>query len=522
MAAIHRHFVTLVVTLVVAVAFDACVLAQDRSSAGQVVVDMAVANPQMLADEKQTTFVKVELQGLEPREKDDRPPVNVALVIDRSGSMQGNKMEQAKLAAIAAVDRLRADDILSVVAYHDGVQTVLPAMKLSEKDTARTSIRTMQASGSTALFAGVSKGAAEVRKFRGENRISRVILLSDGRANIGPDSASELGELGASLLKENIAVTTLGLGLDYNEDLMMNLAMRSNGIHLFIEDAEDLVTTFHHELDNVLSVVAQEISIQVQVHEGIRPVRVLGREADIHGQQISMRLNQLYASQERFVLIELEVPPTASGTKREIAEGTIRYVNMLTGSVDTLSGSVSVTFTNDTARLKESKNREVEEKATLLVANERNRRATFLRDQGKIDEARQLLESNYVFLRQRAQQLNSPLLRQQTILNQQQAENLDGANWQKTRKLMLRDNAAVELQSPGFGGYEDGAGVRRDEDFRGYGGGYGDRSFGSGEHVDENKRIHLDVDAYGTSDTQIIKTPHETKSKVGTAAPAKK
>ena len=178
----------------------------------------------MLADKKQAAFVKIGLTGFKLDSKDKRAPVNVAIVLDKSGSMEGDKIAKAKDAAIAAIGRLGSDDIVSVVAYDSTVQVIVPATKLSDKESVIEQIRRIEAGGSTALFAGVSKGADELRKFLDKNRVNRVILLSDGLANVGPQSPSELGALGASLMKEGISVSTMGLGLDYNEDLMTKLA----------------------------------------------------------------------------------------------------------------------------------------------------------------------------------------------------------------------------------------------------------------------------------------------------------
>ena len=114
---------------------------------------------------------------------------------------------------------------------------------------------------------------------------------SDGHANVGPSSPGELGDLGASMKKENISVSTLGLGLGYNEDLMVQLAGKSGGNHQFIENASELADIFRREFDDVLSVVAQTIDVTVEIPEGIRPVRVLGNSADINGQSVVTRLS---------------------------------------------------------------------------------------------------------------------------------------------------------------------------------------------------------------------------------------
>src|SRR4029450_1790476 len=101
-------------------------------------------------------------------------------------------------------------------------------------------------------------GAAAVRKFLDRQRVNRIILLSDGQANVGPSSPGDLGNLGASLIKEGISVTTLGLGLDYNEDLMTQLARRSDGNHYFIENSSDLARRFGYEVDYDIFVCALE------------------------------------------------------------------------------------------------------------------------------------------------------------------------------------------------------------------------------------------------------------------------
>lgn len=446
----------------------------DQPSPRKVALDVAISDPVMLSEKKQTTHVKVGLQGFPLPSQDDRPAVNIALVIDRSGSMRGDKIEKAKQAAMAAIDRLRASDIVSVIAYDQGVQVILPATKLTDKEFAKSMIRNISAGGSTALFAGVCKGAAEVRKFLDKDRVNRVILLSDGQANVGPALPSELGDLGESLLKERIAVTTLGLGLDYNEDLMTQLAVKSNGNHLFIEQANEMLAVFDHEFNDVLSVVAQEITINIAVREGVRPVRVLGQDADIHGQNVMVQLNQIYANQERFILMEVEVPATAADATRKIADVSVSYANMLSKSTDTLKASTSVKFDANPKRCADAKNKDVLEKWVLLEANEKSLMATKLRDMGKVEEARQLLMANDDFLRFNARQLDSDILRFQEVTNRAQVSNLEN-DWKKTRKLMRRDQQALQSQAPGYGysggGYGGGYGSSTSDGASGYGGG---------------------------------------------------
>ncbi|MHC5083932.1 MAG: vWA domain-containing protein, partial [Planctomycetota bacterium] len=182
--------------------------------------------------------------------------------------MSGEKIQKAKEAAILAVHRLKSTDIVSVVLYDSDVQVLVPATKLTKKEQIIRQIRTVNAGGSTALYAGVQNGADEVRKFIAANKVNRIVLLSDGLANVGPQSPNELGRLGANLVEEGISVTTIGLGLGYNEDLMSQLAYKSDGGHYFAEHADELAGVFDDEFGRATSVVAQDVTIEIICGEG--------------------------------------------------------------------------------------------------------------------------------------------------------------------------------------------------------------------------------------------------------------
>ena len=161
------------------------------------------------AGEDQTAVIKVSLETTAPK-AGERAPVNLAVVLDRSGSMRGDKLEKAKEAAITALRRLRSGDLFSLVTYDHRVKTIVPAQDAGNSASIERQIRKIRAGETTALFGGVSQGAAEIRKnLHDERYVHRVILLSDGLANVGPDSPEDLGRLGAALIKESISVTTV-------------------------------------------------------------------------------------------------------------------------------------------------------------------------------------------------------------------------------------------------------------------------------------------------------------------------
>jgi Ca-activated chloride channel family protein len=348
-----------------------------------------------------------------------------------------------------AVRRLSSADIVSVILYDSTVKVLVPATKVSDKEAICEQIDGIGAGGSTALFAGVTKGAAEVRKFIDKDRVNRVLLLSDGQANVGPSSPGALGELGKSLIKEGISVSTIGLGSGYNEDLMFKLADRSDGSHAFAENGTDLVRIFDAEFGEILSVVAQEVLVKIDCSEGIRPVRVLGREAEISGRTATVLLNQLYSKQEKYIILEVEVPASRADTSREIAKVELSYANMETNTTDKLASTVAVRFTASEKVVLENTDKQVMAHCVLQVATLTNSRAVKLRDEGKIKEAALVLTANGTWLKGQAALWGSKELSDYGRFNDIDATQLDDKDWGRNRKQM-RDNQYKNMKQRGY------------------------------------------------------------------------
>ncbi|MBN1516870.1 VWA domain-containing protein [Candidatus Sumerlaeota bacterium] len=395
----------------------------------------------------QSLYLKVSLTGFKQEAETHRTPVNVALVLDKSGSMTGEKLAKAKEAAIQALSRLRADDIVSVIAYDTTVSVVVPATKMSNRDRIIDQINSIEAEGNTALFAGVSKGAAEVRKFFDNSRYNHIILLSDGLANVGPSTPAELGDLGASLIKEGISVSTLGLGLDYNEDLMAQLSRKSDGNHYFAETADDLERIFNRAFGGTLAVVAQDVEIAIDCEPGMRPVRVLGREAMIDGQRVALKLNQIYSEHEKYVLLEIEAPSGEDKASRKVATVSVNYLNLMTQEKDSMRQELSVSYTADEELALASEDREVMIAVVEQISAEKNLLAMTLRDKGEVEKARELLSSNSAYLLFNAGRYNSEKLRSIGYDNQSDAENLDPAKYRERRKVIQQRNMQQQMQT---------------------------------------------------------------------------
>lgn len=344
--------------------------------------------------ETQRAVVKITLDGPPPPRDVFRPPVNLALVLDRSGSMSGSKLRKAKQATIEALRRLDAKDVFGVVVYDHTIQTVVPAQQAINQEWIEGRIRTIRSGGNTALFGGVSQGAAEVRKYLQPGRVPRIVLLSDGIANVGPSSPEDLERLGAALIKEGISVTTVGVGTDYNEDLMARLAEASDGNTYFVESEQDLPRIFTAELGDVLNVVAQEINLTIQCPPGVRPLKVIGRKGRIRNGRVEFNLNQIYGNQEKFALVEVEISGARPGETKEIATVRATYSNPFTRRHESADSRLMAKFSTDQDVVEKSVNVEVKKDYFINRQAESQDEAIKLFDQGRSNEAVKVLRQS--------------------------------------------------------------------------------------------------------------------------------
>ncbi len=350
------------------------------------------------ADTAGRAIVKVAIDGCRMPRAEVRPPVNLAIVLDRSSSMNGEKIQQAKVAAIEALNHLARGDIFSLVTFDSGVETLIPATRIDGNIRAlENRIRQINPRGYTALFAGVSQGASEIRKNIEDSRYAhRIILLSDGQANQGPRTPDELGRLGIALMKEGISVTTIGLGLGYDEDLMARLALKSDGNTYFAEDARDLVKIFDAELGDVLSIVARKAVVTIEFPEGVRPIRFVGREGAIRGRNAELTLNQIYGGQEKFALIEIETPRARAGSEHEIARAQIVFEDAIANKSATLSATGRARFSADEKLVVKSANHKVQAEYADNRFAEVKEQAVALADAGKTGAAAKLIQDEVV------------------------------------------------------------------------------------------------------------------------------
>jgi len=338
-------------------------------------------------------IVQVEIEA---RKSDDtrRAPMNLCVVLDRSGSMEGAKIEKARQAAAMAVDKLSDDDIFSLVTYDSETNLLIPPERVGgtdHREDLKARIHRIQPGGSTALHAGVVLGAKQVRRLFERERVNRVILLSDGIANVGPSSTSDLARLGRELRGDGITVSTIGLGDDYNEDLMTALAEASNANYYYVKDAEKLPGIFSQELGAARSLLARNILIRIQAPDGVRLKEIIGRpDIECHDRVAEIKMPELFGAEKRRFLVRC-VAEAKSADAMEAATVELNYATLSGGAAPAQRQSAKINFTDDEKKSDSSVRAEVVREHSVVQNRLAKEQAVKLADEGKSKDALALL-----------------------------------------------------------------------------------------------------------------------------------
>ena len=262
------------------------------------------------AAETSDRYLRVQIHAPEQSSSRSRLPLNLALVIDRSGSMSGSKLEKAKEAAIFCLRNLTSTDRAAVIAYDDEVRVVAPSRILSAevKNHMIGQVRSIQSGGSTNLGGGWLTGAQEVANHQHEaSYLSRAILLSDGLANVGLIETPELAHHAAELRQRGVSTTTLGIGADFNEDLLEQMAIRGGGHFYFIEHARQIPDFLHRELGEVLSTCARKVVLELHLPGGVEAHLHNTFETERMTDGVRVRLDDMIGGEVRSLVFKLSV-----------------------------------------------------------------------------------------------------------------------------------------------------------------------------------------------------------------------
>ena len=306
-----------------------------------------------------------------------RPPMNIAIVIDHSGSMQGEKIARAREAAIGLIERLGPDDRAAVVQYDDDAQLMVPMTPADAAGRSRLTraIGAIQDAGGTNLGGGLTLGRDEIMRNLEPSRVNRVILLSDGNANVGITDIPSLARLASDASERGVRITTIGLGLDYNEDLMEQVADHGRGQYYYVKDASGLDTVFAGELKALQGTVAKAAELRLTpVCSGVEIAEIYGYPMRREGQTVVVPLADLAGGDRRKVVARLKVPTAAMGAAK-VLSAAFEFAPASGGARQHVEALVGVEVSGDAARVQASVVPEVQAKVAQVETATTERKA---------------------------------------------------------------------------------------------------------------------------------------------------
>ncbi|SBT03707.1 von Willebrand factor type A [Candidatus Accumulibacter aalborgensis] len=259
--------------------------------------------------QKLPVLIRVQAPDPVSTEKKARKPYHLALVIDRSGSMSGPPLAEAVRCAKHITDQLAPTDIASLIVFDDRVQTLVLARPVGDRKALYHALSRVHSGGSTNLYGGWQAGAQSLLPAAGEAALARVILLSDGNANVGEitDTAG-IATLCAQAAERGVSTSTYGLGADFNEDLMVEMAKLGGGNHYYGDTAADLFEPFAQEFDFISALCARQVRLSLAAAPGVS-IRLLNDyPVDGDAGMPVIRLPDIAFGAEAWALVELEIP----------------------------------------------------------------------------------------------------------------------------------------------------------------------------------------------------------------------
>lgn len=296
-------------------------------AAGPVAFSVGLESPVVLRGSDGQGYLVVDLAAAPVQASPVRPGMAVALVVDRSGSMSGEKIERAREAAASFIAGLADGDVVAIFQYDGEVELVAPPTVV-DPGTRRWligAVSTITPRGATNLYGGLVSGIAALSGPEAERPVRRVVLISDGLANVGPSSPAEIGAEASRAAASGISVTAVGVGLDYDEGLLGTLAYASGGRFYHLTHPAQMASILEAELDALAHTVARQVLIQVRPAPGVRVLDATGASmARGPGSAVSLGVGDLLAGQSRPVVLTLALP-TRSGGARSAGTVTLAY-----------------------------------------------------------------------------------------------------------------------------------------------------------------------------------------------------
>lgn len=357
--------------------------------------------------------------------------------------MSGEKIRNAKRAAKHIVDMLKPSDLLSIVVYDDKVDLLVPQGRVRDKESLKRKIDGIHDRGSTNLMGGAMMGYEEVNKTFRPEYINRVLLLSDGLANEGITDPDRIRRIVRSKLREErIAISTFGVGADYNEDLMTAMAENGAGNYYFIKNAEDIVGIFKKELNGLMEVVAKGCLLQIRVPDGVRIEKVYSYAHEESGHQVMIHLNDIFSEETKGILIRYRIDRPQA--EREIQfTSSLKYVDVETGRESKLGLENIQEYNEEERKYWSNFNEWVDAQVVLFVSNENMENAMKRIDEGDYDAGRAMVEQNKAYLQSNAAVIsNSDELQAVELSTKEYEEKLENVeNMAETERKVLQKSS---------------------------------------------------------------------------------
>ncbi len=348
------------------------------------------------ATREQNLYVLARIEAEATGAEKDRRPLNLSLVLDRSGSMQGNKLEYIKQAANYLVQRLSSKDRLNVVSYDHMVKTEIQPGPVMHKDMITQTIQQLQAGGSTNLSGGWLQGCTHIAALMVEGQINRALLLTDGLANQGVVDAAQLETMARQKRAEGITTTTMGVGMDFNEDLLRRMAAEGGGAFYFIDNPDQAPHIFIEELHGLMSVVGQNLVITLMLSPNVKMVRQLNAyPTENKPNGVIFKLGDLFGDEVKQLLLELQIPAMQQLGEIEVARLRFDYDELAADAVihRTMELPIMVNAVPEADFEGQARNEDVVKTALLLEAARSREEAVKHADRGDFGRASEILRA---------------------------------------------------------------------------------------------------------------------------------
>jgi Ca-activated chloride channel family protein len=410
-------------------------------------VEFLTERAKLLAGRDQTVDVLIRIT---PPEIDagitKRPRLNLSLVLDRSGSMAGEKMLRAREATAYCIDQLLPTDRLSLVIFDDAIEVLIPSQLAENKSQLKGLLSEVYARNSTALHEAWMRGGLQVSEYLTEGAVNRVVLITDGLANIGLTNVDQIVSQVKGLSERGVSTSTIGIGEDFNEDLLVPMAQAGEGNSWHVKTADDMQRIFAIELEGLIAQVAHTVTLGLIPADGVRLSDVLN---DFEmGETGRYLLPNLQAGSPIDVVVQLRIPAQAEGSKMRLLDLRLGYTPQEMRSAEVVKQALEVEYVSEEVFDNLPVNHEVAKAVQMLMNARARAEAVRLMDAGDYTGSRNVIRGTIASSAQAfAPMASSPVVREEMDLLYDYENSLGDRSSDKMSRKRLKYDAESRRRS---------------------------------------------------------------------------